>query len=115
MQQTQQQQQTAALVRQLQQQLSSKSETSSVASSHISNACSLFHICKPFPLFSRYTTITGHQLLLLIMFVHSGEQSGGPALWIGGIHVSSPMKVVRRDDLKAQRTTKQMNESNVDH
>lgn len=48
------------------------------------------------------------------MFVHSGGQSGGPALWIGGIHVSSPMKVVRRDDLKAQRTTKQMNESNVD-
>lgn len=62
------------------------------------------------PPFSRYTTITGHQLLLLIMFVHSGGQSGGPALWIGGIHVSCPMKVVRRDDLKAQRTTKQINE-----
>lgn len=75
MQQTQQQQQTAALVRQLQQQLSSESDTS-----HFFFSCLLFP-SKRFPvfnetspLFSRYTTRTGHQFILLIMLVHSSVQ-----------------------------------------
>lgn len=83
MQQTQQQQQTAALVRQLQQQLSSKSQTSLfehlllrlVPILDSMNTTSLF--------FCRFTARTGHQFIFLIMSLGGhGDGLGGGVLEI---------------------------------
>lgn len=68
MQQTQQQQQTAALVRQLQQQLSSKSLTSLLEHLSVSAFVTELGIHKKnyFPVLCRFTARTGHQFIFLI-------------------------------------------------